>query len=342
MIILGIETACDDTAAAVVENGHNIRSNVVWTQKEVHARFGGVVPELAARRHAEVISYVIQEALDNASVSTEDIDAVGVNNQHGLLRSIVVGVAAAKAIAYSLQIPLIGIHHIEGHIYSSIIENPDIDFPHICLTVSGGHNLLVHVISPGRYELIGRTLDDAAGEAFDKVARLLGFGFPGGPIIDALSNDGNPKAFDFPRPLIDSDDYNFSFSGLKTAVLYTVRELKKDDNEPDEYKADIAASFQQAVIDVLVEKTLRAARKKQISTVTLAGGVAANNPLRTQLSQATKRENIELVLPSRPLCTDNGAVIAALAYQKLSRGIKSPMDLDARANAPIGELNLVY
>src|SRR6266481_3633710 len=231
MLVLGIETACDDTAAAVVRDGQQILSNIVWSQKDVHEKFGGVVPELAARRHVESMNYVIREALDTAGVSFSEIDAVGVNCKHGLLRSIVVGVAAAKAIAYGRHIPLIGVHHIEGHIYSNILGNPNIQFPHICLTVSGGHNLLIRVIDHDRYELIGRTMDDAAGEAFDKVAKLLGLGYPGGPIVDRLSAYGDPMAVKFPAAQLKHRDRNdkgdggseprfdFSYSGVKTSVL---------------------------------------------------------------------------------------------------------------------------
>lgn len=340
MLVLGIETACDDTSAAIVENGQLILSNVTWTQEQVHEQFGGVVPELAARRHAEVITHVIQEAMDKAGVSFAEIDVVGVNCQHGLLRSIVVGVAAAKAIAYCHNVPLIGVHHIEGHIYSNLIHNPGITLPHICLTVSGGHNLLVYVIDHGRYELLGRTLDDAAGEAFDKVAKLLGLGFPGGQIIDRLSQTGDPTAFDFPRPMMDRANYDFSFSGLKTAVLNTLIAL--EEHGIDFNKSDVAASFQQAVVDVLVNKTMRAAINKGVSTVTVAGGVAANSLLRKTFAELAGREKIDVLFPDLALCTDNGAMVAAVAYYKHKNGVKSDFDLDATANAPLGDLNIVY
>lgn len=340
MLILGIETACDDTSASVVEDGKNILSNVIWTQKKVHARFSGVVPELAARRHAEVITLAVREALDTAGVTFADIDAVGVNNRHGLLRSIVVGVAAAKAIAYAHNLPLVGVHHIEGHIYSNIIKNPDIGFPHICLTVSGGHNLLVVVADHGKYELIGRTLDDAAGEAFDKIAKRLGLGFPGGPVIDKTAKNGNPKAFDFPRPMMNRKTYDFSFSGLKTAVVNAIQDLEA--RNADNYAADIAASFQQAVVDVLVKKTVWAAAEHRISTVSAAGGVAANSLLRETLGGMAEKHALKIVFPEMSLCTDNGAQIAALAYYKLANGIRSGLDLDAKANAPLGDLNLLY
>jgi len=340
MLVLGIETACDDTSAAIVRNGQDVLSNIVWTQKKVHEKFGGVVPELAARRHVEAINYVIQEALDTAGMSFEQIDAIGVNCKHGLLRSIVVGVAAAKAIAYSYKLPLIGVHHIEGHIYSNIIGNPDIEFPHICLTVSGGHNLLIHVIDHGKYELIGRTLDDAAGEAFDKVTKLLGLGFPGGPIIDRLAKEGNSRAFDFPRPMLNRSNYDFSFSGLKTAVVNTVNELKEQGREIN--IPDLAASFQQAVIDVLVAKTIRAAKEKGIKTITIAGGVSANSLLRSTFAELADKYGFNIIYPSLSLCTDNGAMIAALAYYKFKEGHTSDISLDAVANAPLGALEIVY
>jgi len=340
MLILGIETACDDTSAAVVADGKDVLANIVWTQNQVHKRFGGVVPELAARRHMEVINYVIQAALDQAGVSFQQINAVGVNCRHGLLRSIMVGVAAAKAIAYSQGIPLIGVHHIEGHIYSNIIENPDIEFPHICLTVSGGHNLLILVHAPGKYELIGRTWDDSAGEAFDKVAKILGLGFPGGPIIDRLAKQGNPKAFDFPRPMLNSPSYDFSFSGLKTSVTTKVAQIKSQGSELN--AADIAASFQQAVIDVLVAKTWKAAKEKNIPVISVAGGVSANSLLRTTFAELANQQGVRVIFSDISLCTDNGAMIAALAYYKYQQGYVSDWDLDALANAPLGDLGLIY
>jgi len=340
MIILGLETACDDTSAAIVEDGKTVLANIVWTQNKVHKQFGGVVPELAARRHMEVINHVIQEALDKANVSFQQIHAVGVNCRHGLLRSIMVGVAAAKAIAYSQGIPLIGVHHIEGHIYSNIIDHPDIEFPHICLTVSGGHNLLIHVHAPGKYELIGRTWDDSAGEAFDKVAKVLGLGFPGGPIIDNLAKQGNAQAFDFPRPMLNSPNYDFSFSGLKTAVTTKIAQLKASGSMLN--NADIVASFQQAVIDVLVTKTLKAAENRKIAIVSVAGGVSANSLLRKTFSDLATQRGIKVIFSDISLCTDNGAMIAALAYYKYQQGYVSNWDLDAMANAPLGDLGLIY
>lgn len=332
MKILGIETACDDTSAAVVRDGHTILSNVIWDQQCVHEKYRGVVPELAARKHTEVITYVIESALRDANVSYADIDAIGVNAMRGLLRSIVVGVSAAKVIAYTQNIPIIGLHHIEGHIYSIIIDNPDISFPFLCLTVSGGHNMLIQVHGHGKYKLLGMTLDDAAGEAFDKIAKFLGIGFPGGPVIDKLSMKGNPKAFDFPRPMLNKSNDDFSFSGLKTAVLTTVKSLQKQGCEI--FIPDIVASFQQAVVDVLVKKTMRAAIRENITTIAVAGGVSANSQLRQAFAIATAEKNMKLFFPPLSLCMDNAAMIASLAYYKLKNGESSSLSLDACANAP--------
>jgi len=332
--ILGIETACDDTSAAVVRDGHTILSNVIWDQQRVHEKYRGVVPELAARKHTEVITYVIESALKDANVSYADIDGIGVNSMRGLLRSVVVGVAAAKVIAYTQNIPIIGLHHIEGHIYSIILDNPDIEFPFLCLTVSGGHNMLIHVHGHGQNRLLGMTLDDAAGEAFDKIAKFLDIGFPGGPIIDKLAKNGNPKAFHFPRPMLNKNNDDFSFSGLKTAVLTTVKNLQKKGS--DIPIPDIVASFQQAVVDVLVKKTIRAAIREGIKTIAVAGGVSANSQLRQSFATATAKENMKLYFPPMVLCMDNAAMIASLAYYKLIEGETSNLLLDACSNAPFG------
>jgi N6-L-threonylcarbamoyladenine synthase len=330
--ILGIETACDDTAAAVVRDGHKILSNVIWDQQRVHEKYRGVVPELAARKHTEVITYVIESALKDANVSYADLDGIGVNAMRGLLRSVVVGVAAAKSIAYTHNIPIIGLHHIEGHIYSIIIDHPDIRFPFLCLTVSGGHNMLILVHGHGQYKLLGMTLDDAAGEAFDKVAKFLDIGFPGGPVIDKLSKHGNPKSYDFPRPMLNKNNDDFSFSGLKTAVLTTVKGLQKKEKEI--HIPDIVASFQQAVVDVLVKKTMRAAAREGVSSIAVAGGVSANSHLRQTFSKAIDNKKMKLYFPSISLCMDNAAMIASLAYYKLKHGESSDLMLDACSNAP--------
>lgn len=334
MNLLGIETACDDTSAAVVKDGHTILSNVIWDQQRVHEKYRGVVPELAARKHTEVITYVIESALKEANLSYEDIDGIGVNSMRGLLRSVVVGVAAAKVIAYTQNIPIIGLHHIEGHIYSVILDHPDIEFPFLCLTVSGGHNMLILVLGHGQYKLLGMTLDDAAGEAFDKVAKFLDIGFPGGPVIDKLAKTGNPKAFDFPRPMLKKNNDDFSFSGLKTSVLTTVKDLQKQ--KIDIPVPDIVASFQQAVVDVLVKKTIRAAMREGIRTIAVVGGVSANSQLRHAFVNVTAEKNIKLYFPPLALCMDNAAMIASLAYYKLKNGESSSLSLDACSNTPFG------
>ena len=333
MLVLGIETACDDTSASVVEDGKKILSNIIWGQQQVHKKFGGVVPELAARKHTKVISYVIQEALDKAGVDIKDIDLIGVNSQRGLLRSIVVGVAAAKSIAYCHNLPVVGLHHIEGHIYSILLSNHEIEFPFLCLTVSGGHNMLIYVSGHGNYELLGHTLDDAAGEAFDKVAKLLNLEYPGGPVIDRLAQNGNPNTFKFPRPMLKHKNHDFSFSGLKTAVLTTVSQM-----EPENLKLampDLLASFQQAVIDVLTQKTINAAKEKKASIIGVAGGVSANSLLRKTFMDLADKYNYKIYFPELALTTDNGAMIAALAYYKYINGYESDLELDARAHCPL-------
>jgi N6-L-threonylcarbamoyladenine synthase len=341
MLILGIETSCDDTSAAVVEDGLHIRSNVISSQIKEHAPFGGIVPEIAARKHVEAIGMIVEDALEAAGIGYNDLDAIAVTARHGLLRSIVVGAAAAKSLAYSLNIPLIGVHHIEGHIYSNRIEHGDkLTFPHICLTVSGGHTLLLLVHDINRYELIGRTLDDAAGEVFDKISKFLDLGFPGGPVIDRLAAEGKPTAFNFPRPMMQSDNYDFSFSGLKTAVI---KEIQKIQRAGDEIPIpDVAASFQQAVVDVLVTKTIRAAKAYGVSSISVCGGVAANKGLRQAFETRGQAEGLAAFYPRISLCTDNGAMIAGLGYYKLLEGAQSDLRLDAHANAPLGALKVQY
>jgi len=330
MIILGIETSCDDTSIAIVENGTKVLSNIVWNQNKTHEVYGGIVPELGARRHLQVINLVIKEALEKASISFEDIDAIAVNNQKGLIRSLVVGVSAAKSLAYSLNVPLIPVHHIEGHIYSNFLENSNLKFPHICLTVSGGHNLLVLVNNHFEYEIIGNTLDDAAGEVIDKVARFLGLGFPGGPIIDKLSKDGNSKKFHFPRPLIEENNYDFSFSGLKTAVTRKVNNLN-DLNEKFEIN-DLVASFQEAIVDTLVQKTLLAAKNYSIKQISVVGGVSANSRLRELFKERATKFGIEVFFPSLSYTTDNAAMIACLGYYKYQNHSLGTLDLEVHSN----------
>jgi N6-L-threonylcarbamoyladenine synthase len=334
MLILGIETACDDCAAAVVEDGTRILSNVVWGQKEVHERFGGIVPELAARRHAEVISLVVEAALREASIDLDEIEAVAVNNQHGLLRSVAVGVAAAKGLALGAGKKLIGVHHIEGHIYSAILSSTSVAFPHICLAVAGGHNLLILVKEIDDYEILGRSLDDAAGEAFDKVAKELGLGFPGGPTIDRLAVQGNSNRFTLPRPLLGRPGYDFSFSGLKTAVRELIKSLGSTVNH---WRPDIAASFQSAVIEILTNKVLRAADDFGVGYITVVGGVAANSGLRRELHSQAASRNISVTFSNRDLCTDNAAMIAGLGYHHVLAEKFSDLTLGAFPNAPIGK-----
>ena len=334
MLILGIETSCDETSAAVVADGKDILSSAIATQLDLLKKYGGVVPEVAARRHAELIGYVIKEALDNSGKTLDDIDAVAVTSRQGLIGCLMVGVSAAKAVSYARNLPLIGIHHIEGHIYANRLSNPALPFPHVCLTVSGGHNMILDVRDPQHLTLMGSTLDDAAGEAFDKVAKFLGLDFPGGPVIDKLSKQGNRKAYNFPRPMARSKDYDFSFSGLKTAVINMFKDrVAANEKLP---LADIAASFQEAVVDTLVTKTLRAAEEKCVKAVSVTGGVSANSRLRESFQEACKKKGLEVYFPKLSLCTDNAAMIAAAGYARLMRGETSDLRLNVFPNAPLG------
>ncbi len=333
MIILGIETSCDDTGVALVEKnskGFKILSNVVSSQIKIHAPYGGIVPNLAARAHLENIKPCLKEALKEAN--NPKIDLMAVTIGPGLIPSLLVGINFAKALAYAWQKPIAEINHLEGHIYANWLTNPEIDFPAICLIVSGGHTQLILMKAHGEYKLLGETRDDAAGEAFDKVAKLLNLGYPGGPIISQKAKKGNPQSFSLPRPMINSKDFDFSFSGLKTAVLYEVKSrhglsstplLRKRHSSqgrtlPQRYINDISASFQQAVIDVLIKKTIKAAKKYQVKNVMLSGGVAANQELRQQMAQAIKKDlsMAKFYIPSPKLCTDNAAMIAAAAFYK--------------------------
>ncbi len=333
--ILGIESSCDETAASVVRNGREMLSNVIASQIDTHTLYGGVVPEIASRKHIEVIVQVVREALKEADVSIKDIDAIGVTMGPGLVGPLLVGVSYAKAYAYGLGLPLIGVNHIEGHICANYIENKELEPPFMCLIVSGGHTHLVNVKDYGEYEILGRTMDDAAGEAFDKVARAIGLGYPGGPKIDKASKEGNPEAVMFPRSRIEGDEYDFSFSGLKSAVL---NYLNSCDMKGEEYKReDIAASFQAAVVDVLLDNSMRAVEKYGVKTFALAGGVASNTALRKAFEDACRDRGIKLYRPSPVLCTDNGAMIASAAYYAFSRGKVSSLDLNAKANLRLGE-----
>ncbi len=328
MLILGIDTSCDDTCAAVVRDGCEILSNIISSQIDIHSKYGGIVPEIASRKHIELINYIIDEALETAQVKLADIDGVAVTNEPGLIGALLVGLAAAKSIAYCCDLPLIGINHIKAHIYANFLGNPDLETPHISLVVSGGHTLLASVESPLNCQILGSTLDDAAGEAFDKIAKFRGLGFPGGPIIDELARDGDPSAIAFPRPILDRED--FSFSGLKTAVINYVRKADKRGEEIDQ--VDLLASFQQAIIEVLTIKAIRVAQEKKVRTITLGGGVAANSALRRNLSEEGSSVGIKVIYPPLELCTDNAAMIAGLGYHKLRMGIVSGLDLEARAN----------
>jgi N6-L-threonylcarbamoyladenine synthase len=325
--VLGIETSCDETAAAVVDHGTTIVSSVVSSQIDLHARYGGVVPELAGRAHVELLTPVLADALDQAGSdhTGRGIDGIAVTHGPGLIGSLLVGVAEAKALAMAWGVPLIGVNHLESHLFASLLEQPDLGWPLVVLLVSGGHTLLIEVTAPGEYRLLGGTIDDAAGEAFDKVARFIGLGYPGGPAIDRISSEGDATAYGFPRSL-PGDAYDFSFSGLKTSVVNRVRK------EPDAATADVAASFQEAVVDVLVGRARRAAAAVGARALCLAGGVAANSLLRSRIEQACVEDGIGAFLPSRALCTDNAAMVAAAGSWRLNRGDRSGLDLGADPN----------
>lgn len=335
VLVLGIESSCDETAAAVVRNGREVLSNVISSQIAIHTIYGGVVPEIASRKHIEKINQVIQEAIQEAGVTLEQIDVISVTYGPGLVGALLVGVGEAKAIAYATGKPFVGVHHIEGHIAANYIEHPDLEPPFLCLVVSGGHTHLVRVLEYNRFEIIGRTHDDAAGEAFDKVARAIGLGYPGGPKIDKLARQGNPHAIEFPRAKIEGSVYDFSFSGVKSAVLNYLNacEMKKMAVNP----ADVAASFQQAVVDVLVERAVMAARELKEKRIAVAGGVASNSALRSAMQKGCEEAGIELVYPSPVYCTDNAAMIAVQGYYEYMAGTRSELDLNAVPNLKIGE-----
>ena len=333
--ILAIESSCDETAAAVVVNGREVCSNVISSQIALHTLYGGVVPEIASRKHIEKINQVITQALEDADTTLEEIDAIGVTYGPGLVGALLVGVAEAKAIAYAAKKPLVGVHHIEGHICANYIENKELEPPFLCLVASGGHTHLVKVADYGKYEIIGRTRDDAAGEAFDKVARAIGLGYPGGPKIEKKAKEGNDKAIVFPKAKVAENPYDFSFSGLKSAVLNYINGCKMKRQEINE--ADIAASFQKAVIDVLVEHAVHAAKEYRIDKFAIAGGVASNQTLREAMEKACKERGIQFYHPSPIFCTDNAAMIGSAAYYEYQQGRRDGWDLNAVPNLKLGE-----
>ncbi len=329
MITLGIETTCDETSAAVLRDDRELLSNVIWSQVETHRQWGGVAPEVAARCHVDAINPVIAQALADAGITFAEVDVFAVANRPGLVGALLVGVAAAKALALTYRKPLVGVNHLEAHLYANFLEHPDLTFPMLGLVVSGGHSNLALMTGHGRFTPVGQTLDDAPGEAFDKVARAMGLGYPGGPVIDRLAAEGDPAAFPFPRADLGGT-FNFSFSGLKTALL---RFLKADPNARVE---DVAASFQEAVVDALVTTTLRAARAHGVETVLVAGGVAANRRLKARFAAAAAEAGVRVLSPKPILCTDNAAMIATAGYYARLRGQDDGLGLETFATAPLG------
>ena len=335
VLILAIESSCDETAAAVVKNGREVLSNVINTQIAIHTEYGGVVPEIASRKHIENINPVIRKALEDAGVTLDDIDAIGVTYGPGLVGALLVGVAEAKAIAFAKNKPLVGVHHIEGHISANYVENKELEPPFVALVVSGGHTHLVKVNDYGEYEIVGRTRDDAAGEAFDKVARAIGLGYPGGPKIDKLAKEGNPDAIEFPRAHVDDAPYDFSFSGIKSSVLNYINSAEMKGKEIN--RADVAASFQKAVVDALVSRAVRLAKECGMDKLAIAGGVASNSALRAAVQEECTKNNIRFYSPSPILCTDNAAMIGAAAYYEYIKGVRHGYDLNAIPNLKLGE-----
>ncbi len=332
-LILGIESSCDETAAAVVKNGREVLSNVINTQIDLHKKYGGVVPEIASRKHIESINPIIDEALFNAGVKIDDIDAIAVTYGPGLIGALLVGVSTAKAYAYAAKKPLVPVHHIKGHIMANFIAHPDLEPPFVCLVASGGHSHIVEVKDYMHLEVLGRTRDDAAGEAFDKIARVIGLGYPGGPLIDKLAKEGNPKAIKFPRVRMENNSLDFSFSGVKTAVINYLH--KAEQNHEEINKADVAASFQDAVTDALCEHTTEAAKKCGANIIALAGGVASNSDLRRKMTAVAGELGIKVVYPEPVLCTDNAAMIACAGYYNYINGERADLSLNAVATLPL-------
>lgn len=334
MKILSIETSCDETSVAIVEDGRKILTNRIYSQIDIHQKYGGVVPEIASRNHVTKLPYIIDEALEESKLTLADMDAIGVTNGPGLVGALLIGLSTAKAIAYSLEKPLIGVHHIEGHIAANFLQYPELEPPFLTLVVSGGHSHLVLVEDYQTFTVLGRTIDDAAGEAFDKISRVLGLGYPGGPAIDKTAKNGNADAISFPRVMLDKTKYDFSFSGLKSAVLNYLNG-KKMKNEPIEVD-DVAASFQMAVIEVLVTKTIACAKSINMKTICMAGGVSCNSLLRKMMSEAAEKEGLSLYYPDPILCTDNAAMIGSMAYYNFINGGESDLSLNGIPGLKIG------
>lgn len=329
-IILAIETSCDETSVAVIRGSREVLSNIVSSQIDIHKKYGGVVPEIASRHHLDNINMIIKEAMDTAGITFEEIDLIGVTCGPGLVGALLIGIAAAKALSYVLKVPIVGVHHIEGHICANYLEHADLKPPFLGLVVSGGHTHILDVLDYNNYNILGRTRDDAVGEAFDKVARVIGLGYPGGPLIDRLALSGDPEAISFPRIYLEHDSFDFSFSGIKTAVLNYINSEKQKNNAIN--KADVAASFQKAVMDVIIEKTCKAAKKAERDTVVVAGGVAANSFLRKMLKEKCGEMGIRVFFPSLDLCTDNAAMIGCAAYHNYMAGKVDNLYLDANPN----------
>ncbi|MPQ44193.1 tRNA (adenosine(37)-N6)-threonylcarbamoyltransferase complex transferase subunit TsaD [Clostridium tarantellae] len=334
-IILAIESSCDETAAAVVVNGRKVLSNIISSQIETHKKFGGVVPEVASRKHIEAINIVVEEALEKANISKNDLDAIAVTYGPGLVGALLVGLQYAKGLAYALGKPLIGVNHIEGHISANFIDHLDLEPPFICLVVSGGHTFIVYVKDYGDFEIIGETRDDAAGEAYDKVARALGLGYPGGPKIDKISKQGNANAIKFPKANFHDDTLDFSFSGVKSAVLNYLNKMEMKKEEIN--VADVAASFQKAVVEVLTDNVIKTCKIRKVDKIAIAGGVASNSALRENLIKEGSKRGIKVLFPSPILCTDNAAMIGSAAYFEFIKGNVSTMDINAKPNLRLGE-----